>query len=100
MKKGTFDRDIQTAHIHSAWGNLQWGKRQCEFGILKSLSFCEIWSDKIFMRKDSDSSLCVAPSVNIRADKTVYAIVAKSLLPYITSVPNFWNIIYEKLFVK
>ena len=32
--------------------------------------------------------------------KRVYAIVAKSLLPYITSVPNFWNVIYAKLFVK
>ena len=42
-------------------------------------------------------SLHVAPSVK---DKRVYTIVAKSLLPHITSVPNYWNIIYAKLFVK
>ena len=42
-------------------------------------------------------SLHVAPFVN---DERVYAIVAKSLLSYITSVPNSWNVIYAKLFVK
>ena len=42
-------------------------------------------------------SLPVAPSIE---DEKVYAIVAKSLLSYITSVPNFWNVIYAKLFVK
>ena len=41
--------------------------------------------------------LSVAPSVK---DERVYAMVAKSLLSYITSVPNFWNIIYAKIFVK
>ena len=42
-------------------------------------------------------SLRVPPLVE---DKRVYAIVAKSLLPYITSVSNVWNVIYAKLFVK
>ena len=42
-------------------------------------------------------SLRVAPSVK---DERVYAIVAKNLLSYITSVPDFWNVIYAKLFVK
>ena len=42
-------------------------------------------------------SLRVALSVK---DERVYAIVVISLLSYITSVPNFWNLIYEKLFVK
>ena len=42
-------------------------------------------------------SLRVAPSVK---DERVYAIVAKSLLSYVTSVPNFWNVIFAKLFVK
>ena len=43
-------------------------------------------------------SLRVSPSVK---DGRVYAIlVAKSLLPYFTSVLNFWNVIYAKLFVK
>ena len=42
-------------------------------------------------------NLRVAPSVK---DERVYAIVAKSLFSYITSVPNFWNVIYAKLFVQ
>ena len=42
-------------------------------------------------------SLRVAPSVK---DERVFAIVAKTLLSYITSVPNFWNVIYANLFVK
>ena len=44
-----------------------------------------------------NASLRVTPSVK---DERVYAIVAKSLLPYITYVPNFWNVIHVKLFVK
>ena len=47
--------------------------------------------------KRAKASLRVAPSVK---DERVYAIVAKSLLSYITFVPNFWNAIYAKLFVK
>ena len=43
------------------------------------------------------NSLRVAPSVQ---DERVYAIVAESLLPYISSVPNFRKVIYAKLFVK
>ena len=49
------------------------------------------------LRIRASLSLRVAPSVK---DQTVYTIVAKSLLLYITSVPNFWNIIYAKLFIK
>ena len=42
-------------------------------------------------------SLRVAPSFK---DERVYSIVARSLFSYITSVPNFWNVICAKLFVK
>ena len=42
-------------------------------------------------------SLRAAQSVK---DERVYAMVAKSLPSYITFVPNFWNVIYAKLFVK
>ena len=52
---------------------------------------------KIISTKRLWNSLRVAPSVK---DERVYSIVAKSLLSYITSVPNFWNVIYAKLFVK
>ena len=47
--------------------------------------------------KQQHASLRVVPSVK---DEKVYAVVAKSLLSYTISVPNFWNVIYAKLFVK
>ena len=46
---------------------------------------------------EDERSLRVAPSFK---DERVHAIVPKSLLSYITSVPNFWDVIYAKLFVK
>ena len=46
------------------------------------------------------SSLQVATSVSIRTDEIVYAITAKSLLPYMTSALNFWDVIHAKLFAK
>ena len=48
----------------------------------------------------STLGLRVAPSDSIPTDERVHALTAKSLIPYITSVPNFWNVIHVKLFVK
>ena len=68
----------------------------CELQTPKHEHTCKIKTDR-FLAGKFIHSLRVAPSVK---DERVYAIVAKSLLPYITSISNFWNVIYAKLFCK
>ena len=76
---------------------VQVGRPHCLLSVCYGKGMLPIISPQQKYHMVVDSSLHVAPSV---IDERVYTIVAKSLLSYITSVPNFWNVIYEKLFVK
>ena len=70
--------------------------------MLSLISFFRLFLTLIFLLKIAQIksiqiSLRLATFVSIRTDAMVYESMAKSLFPCITSVPNFWNVIYAKV---